>query len=103
MIEEIDNEGSPINFLDENGVINADCIIDVGSTENFRSATATELRKIKDIIYTNRNKKNFWCDWVMTDNFRAQLQSSNTHSSVFGGININTSVNYRENDIEGVL
>ena len=100
--EETDNDGSPIDFLEQTATINIDCIIE-SETDGFRQATATELRKIKDIIYTNRNKQNYWCDFVVNDNFRAQLQSSNSMSKVFGGININCSVKYRENEIEGVL
>jgi len=40
---------------------------------------------------------------VITENFTAQLQSANDFSSVFGGLDITTTVNYREQQIEGVL
>jgi len=101
-LEVMDNDASPIDFLVEDAEIRINVILDTGLDE-YEADVNAELRKVKDIIYSNRNKQSFWCKWLMIDNFNAQLQSTNTHSKVFGGININTSVNYRENEIQGVL
>jgi hypothetical protein len=100
-IEEIDNEGSPINFLSQSAGIDLNVVLNTGR-ENLEQDADTELRKIKDIIYTNRNTAD-WCDWVMIDNFVAQLANTSDHDNVYGGININTTVKYRENEIQGVL
>jgi len=100
-LETQNNDASPISFIVEDAEIHIDVILNTG-LKTYEKDIDTELRKIKDIIFTNQTNQS-WCDWTMVDNFNAQLQSTNTHSKVFGGININTSVNYRENEIEGVL
>lgn len=100
-LETIDNEASPLHFLKGEAGIDVNVVLNTGEKKLYEDG-ATNIRKIKDIIYTNRCNPN-WDDWVMVDNFIAQLQSSNTHSKAFGGININTTVMYRENEIEGVL
>ena len=101
-LEVQDNDNSTINQMIQNAEIHVDVILATGK-KSFESDIDTELRKIKDIINTSRQGGQLWCDWVMVDNFNAQLQSTNTHSKVFGGININTTVNYREQDIQGVI
>jgi len=100
-LEVQNNDTSPIGFIIQDAEIHIDVILNTG-IKTYEKDIDTELRKIKDIIFTNQTNQS-WCDWTMVDNFNAQLQSTNTHSKVFGGININTSVNYRENEIQGVL
>ena len=100
-LEVQNNDASPIGFIIQDAEIHIDVILNTG-IKTYEKDIDAELRKIKDIIFTNQTNQS-WCDWTMVDNFNAQLQSTNTHSKVFGGININTSVNYRENEIEGVL
>jgi len=96
-IEEIDNDGSPINFLIQNAGIDLNVVLNTGR-DNLEQDSDIELRKLKNIIYKNRNT-NDWCDWVMIDNYVAQLANTNDHSSVYGGININTTIKYRELEI----
>ena len=100
-LEVQNNDTSPIGFIIQDAEIHIDVILNTG-IKTYEKDIDAELRKIKDIIFTNQTNQS-WCDWTMVDNFNAQLQSTNTHSKVFGGININTSVNYRENEIQGVL
>ena len=100
-LEVQNNDASPIGFIIQDAEIHIDVILNTG-IKTYEKDIDAELRKIKDIIFTNQTNQS-WCDWTMVDNFNAQLQSTNTHSKVFGGININTSVNYRENEIQGVL
>lgn len=92
--ETIDNEGSPTDFLDEEAEVFLNVILE-SEIKGFESKCATELRRVKTIIYSNRQSQK-WCDWYITENFIAQLQSSNDHSSVYGGCDITTIVKYRE-------
>jgi hypothetical protein len=96
-IEEIDNEGSPLSFLSEKAGIDLNVILNTGR-ENLEQDGDVELRKIKNIVYKNRNT-NDWCDWIMIDSYIAQLANTNDHSEVYGGININTTIKYRECEI----
>ena len=101
--ETIDNTGeSSLYDLLDTAEIDLNVLLATGEDDLFADS-ATEIRKIKDIIYTNRCLSNFWSDWVMDDNDVVQLATSNSQSKIFGGININTTVQYREQQIEGVL
>lgn len=100
--EVTNNEGSPTDFIIQDGEISMNVVLET-TKENLDSDSATELRKIKDIVYGNRTRQNFWCDWIITENFTASLQSVNDFSNVYGGLDITTTVNYREKQIEGVL
>lgn len=99
--EEIDNEGSPINYLSCSAGIDLNVVLNTG-IDNLEEDGATELRKIKDIVYSNRCTGSR-LDWQIDNNFIAQLANTNDRSIIYGGININTTVLYRENEIEGVL
>ena len=101
--EVIDNAGeSGLFLLLETAEIDLNVVLATGEDDLYTDS-ATEIRKIKDIIYTNRCLSDFWSDWVMDDNQVVQLATSNSQSEIFGGININTTVQYREQNIEGVL
>jgi len=93
-----ENDGSPTDFLIQDSEVYLNVVLKT-TKENLEQDSATELRKIKDIIYSNRNNQ-FWCDWIVTENFVASLQSASDHSSVYGGLDITTTVNYRETQIE---
>ena len=95
--EIVNNDGSPTDFLIQDTEVYLNVVIET-CKEDLEKDSATELRKIKDIIYSNRRTSS-WCDWTLEENFTAQLQSANDHSSVFGGLDITTTVNYRENQI----
>ena len=45
--EQIDNEGSPTDFLNQTANISIDCILEVNPDDEFRRKTALELRLIK--------------------------------------------------------
>jgi hypothetical protein len=92
--EVVDNEGSPIDCLVEDAELHIRVIHESG-LEEFEKVSAAELLKVKAIIKANKTNQT-WADWKMIDNFNGQLQSTNTHSDVFGGIDINATVNYRE-------
>jgi hypothetical protein len=94
--ETIDNDGSPSpsNFIDEECELFINVILE-SQIAGFEKKCATELKKIKSIVYANRQNQTF-CDWYMTENFIAQLQSSNDHSNVYGGCDITTIIKYRE-------
>jgi hypothetical protein len=94
-LEEIDNEGSPLHFLSETAGIPIKIVLNTGDEDLYKDSD-TVLRDIKNIIATNQCSGSFWTRWVMNDNFVAQLQSSNERSRVYGGININTTISYRE-------
>jgi hypothetical protein len=100
-IEEINNDSSPTGFLIQSAGIDLNVVLNTGHDE-LESDASDELRKIKDIIYTNQNNQN-WCNWIMIDNFVAQLANANDRAEVYGGININTTIEYRENREQGVL
>jgi len=93
-IEEIDNDESPVDYIDSTAIIDLNIVLNTGK-ENLEADAATILRDIKTIVYTN-NSNQYWCNWVVVDNFIAQLANTNENSKVFGGININCSVEYRE-------
>lgn len=92
--EEIDDAASPTDFMVMNAVIDVNVVL-YAKKEDLELESSIELRKIKNVIYNNRSNQD-WCDWIMVDNFIAQLANSNDRSSIYGGININTTVNYRE-------
>lgn len=96
-IETIDNDASPTAFLNQTAGIDINVVFNTGRAELENDAD-TNLRSIKDIVYTNQRTNN-WCNWIMIDNFVAQLAGTNDRSEVYGGININTQVEYRENRI----
>ena len=100
-LEEIDNDGSPLQYLQCTAGIDLNVVLNTGH-DNLEADGATELRKIKDIVYTNACSGSL-DNWQVNDNFIAQLANTNDRASVYGGININTTVLYRENEIEGVL
>lgn len=93
-LEEIDNDASPTDCIVQSAIIDINFILNTGK-ENLRDDCYDWLRYIKTVIYTNRNSQ-IWDDLVMVDNFIAQLANSNDNSKVYGGLNINCSVNYRE-------
>jgi hypothetical protein len=95
--EVIDNEGSPTDFLVQDCEIYLNVVLKT-SKDDLEKDSAEHLRIIKDIIYTNRRTSS-WCNWVISENFTAQLENTNDFSSVFGGIDITTNINYRENQI----
>lgn len=96
-IETIDNDGSPTAFLNQTAGIDINVVFNTGRAE-LEADADEHLRTIKDIVYTNQRTSN-WCNWIMIDNFVAQLAGTNDKSEVYGGININTEVQYRENRI----
>jgi len=100
--ETVNNDGEVMHVMQESAPVFLVIAFNTG-IEELEKDTATELRKIKDIINTSRKEKTIGCDWKMLGNINGQLQSTNSHSSVFGGINIKTTVEYREQDIKGVL
>jgi len=100
-LEEIDNDGSPLHYLKCTAGIDLNVVLNTGH-DNLEEDGATILRKLKDIVYTNRCSAS-WDDWIVIDNFIAQLANTNDRSMIYGGVNINTTVLYRENEIEGVL
>jgi len=100
-LEEVQNDSSPTDFLVQNSGIDLNMVLNTGHDDLEEDAN-TELRKIKDIIYSNQNNQN-WCNWLLVDNFIAQLANTNDRSDVYGGININTTIEYRENRVQGVL
>lgn len=100
--DEVINSNSTIDFLNNTAEVDINIVLNVDK-ENLFPASSTELRIIKDIIYTNRKQLPFWIDWTVTGNYPAQLANTEYHSQIFGGLNINTLVQYREQQIEGVI
>ena len=96
-IEEINNEDSPVGFIDAEANIDINIVFNTGE-ENLRADSDNMLREVKNIIYGNRNNC-AWKDIVITDNYVAQVQSASVHSSVYGGLNINCLVSYREESV----
>jgi hypothetical protein len=94
-LEVIDINGDQLHFLSETAGVSINVVLNTGEDDLYKDAD-TVLRDIKNIIATNQCTGSFWLRWAMTDNFVAQLQSSNERSKVYGGININTTINYRE-------
>lgn len=93
-VEEIDNDETPVGFIDAEANIDINIVFNTGE-ENLRNDSDIMLREVKNVIYGNRNNC-AWIDITVTDNYVAQVQSSNIHSSVYGGLNVNCLVRYRE-------
>ena len=91
-----ENDDAPlINFLINTAPITLNVALNTGQS-NLKVDGRVELRKIKNLIYTNSKASSFWTKWGMTANKIAQLQGSNDRSKVYGGIGIITEVQYRE-------
>jgi len=95
---EENQEESPLQIMSETGIINLNVVLNTGK-KNFMSDCATLLRSIKNVIGENRSNQ-IWCNWKYTDSFRAVLRGVNKDAKVYGGMNINTSVEYREKEIK---
>lgn len=92
--EEID-DSVIINWMINTAPINLNIALNTGQ-KNLKTDAIIELRKIKNLIYTNSKASGFWDKWGMVSNKIAQLQGSNDRSKVYGGIGIITEVQYRE-------
>jgi hypothetical protein len=99
--EEIDNEASPTECLIERATIDLNIVFNTGKA-GLIASTQTALRKVKNVIYENQSTQN-WSNWILTDNFVAQLANTNDKSVVFGGVNINTAIEYREERIKPIV
>jgi hypothetical protein len=91
-----------LNYLNQTSTISLNVVLSTGK-ENWRQDVNTELRKIKDIIYTNICNGDKWITWQYTDSNKRQLANTSSIDNIFGGVQINTIVQYEESEIEGVL
>ncbi len=89
---------SPLQTLVESGVINLNVALNTGKAK-LEEDSATVLRLIKNTIGKNRESQ-IWCDWKYTDSFTAVLRNANDDSLVYGGRNINTTAEYREEEVK---
>ncbi len=98
-VEEIDNTGNSGLFILLNTTeVDLSVVLSTGQNGLYVDA-ALELRKIKNVIYNNQCISDFWSNWTMDDNQVVQLATSNSQSEIYGGIKINTTVLYREENI----
>jgi hypothetical protein len=97
----IDDEQT-LDYLNQTSTVSLNVVLSTGKA-NWREDVNTELRKIKDIIGTNSCNGNFWITWQYTDSNKRQLANTSSIDNIFGGVQINTIVQYEELEIEGVL
>ena len=95
------DEGTTLNYLDQSSTININVVLNTGKS-NWRQDVNTELRKIKDIIYTNCDSQH-WISWDYSGSQKHQIANSTSDAKVFGGVAINTTVTYEELEIQGVI
>ena len=100
--ESNDTEDVTLNYLNQTSTVSLNVVLSTGKA-NWRQDVNTELRKIKDIIGTNICNGNYWITWQYTDSNKRQLANTNSIDQIFGGVQINTIVQYEELEIEGVL
>jgi hypothetical protein len=91
-----------LGYLNQTSTVSLNVVLATGK-ENWREDVNTELRNIKDIIYTFICNGNEWITWQYTDSNKRQLANTSSIDNIFGGVQINTIVQYEESEIEGVL
>jgi len=103
-VEDVDNDAPTLHVLTLECPIDINVVINTGSAKLYEDS-AIELRKIKNIMSEYRSHVtipttncDYWTDWYMDDNYISRLNGSSKNDKVFGGININTVVNYREEE-----
>jgi len=99
--EEVNDLNAPtLNYLNQTSTISLNVVLSTGKSA-WREDVNTELRKIKNIIYENIDGSDSWITWQYTDSNKRQLANTNSIDNIFGGVQINTIVQYEESEIEG--
>ena len=96
-IEDIIQDAETLHILTCECPVDLNIVLNTGS-DNLYKDCATVLRDIKNILSVNKTNCDFWVEWYMDDNYVAKLNGSGRNDKVYGGININTIVTYREEE-----